>query len=388
MALLQLLGGASRRGLQKIEDNEAIIDKSINLFTQLGIPAYKARKELKKQNRQIAETLRDNGFGIDAIGTILSQGKGQKVVDYLDKMSAIGRKANVADIVTFLPEYKESGMTMDEMLESVVGKVNRGMTMSDAVMDATGQKSETTFGKFFSGANRKLVEKRLSTYKSAFGEGMLNDLRALAVGDVSASYFPKESRGTISLYDPSAAALLAQREDETDDDVGFTYGQVQTFLTKRLGSLIGLDKAQSFNPITGVPIFSGKEAQMQADGAEIIDNILADYERKKKYNFDDRSMLLERLTNLYRNKYPGSRTQKQRTTGGSGGGSPSPSTTLAPQQVIDNLLNEVRNSKSTGFNFRTSIPTEIEKEILKMQPNISKTKLRERVRELLLDAMK
>ena len=129
---------------KKIEDNEAIIDKSINLFTQLGIPAYKARKELKKQNRQIAETLRDNGFGIDAIGTILSQGKGQKVVDYLDKMSAIGRKANVADVVTFLPEYKESGMTMDEMLESVVGKVNRGMTMSDAVMDATGQKSETT----------------------------------------------------------------------------------------------------------------------------------------------------------------------------------------------------------------------------------------------------
>ena len=99
--------------LQKIEDNEAIIDKSINLFTQLGIPAYKARKELKKQNRQLAETLRDNGFGIDAIGTILSQGKGQKVVDYLDKMSAIGRKANVSDVVKFLPEsillYLSSG---------------------------------------------------------------------------------------------------------------------------------------------------------------------------------------------------------------------------------------------------------------------------------------
>ena len=123
---------------------------------------------------------------------------------------------------------------------------------------------------------------------------------------------------------------------------------------------------------------------MQADGAEIIDNILADYERKKKYNFDDRSMLLERLTNLYRNKYPGSGTKKQRT----GGGSPPPPTTLAPQQVIDNLLDEVRNSKSTGFNFRTSIPTGDRKEILKMQPNISKTKLRERVRELLLDAMK
>ena len=95
-------------------------------------------------------------------------------------------------------------------------------------------KSQTTFGKFFSGANRKLVEKRLSTYKSAFGEGMLNDLRALAVGDVSASYFPKESRGTISLYDPSA--VYWSERDETDDDVGLTYGQVQTFLTKRLGS--------------------------------------------------------------------------------------------------------------------------------------------------------
>jgi hypothetical protein len=387
MAFLQFMGGAAKRGLQKIEDNEAIIDKSINLFTQLGIPAYKARKELKKQNRQLAETLRDNGFGIDAIGTILSQGKGQKVVDYLDKMSAIGRKANVADVVTFLPEYKESGMTMDEMLESVVGKINRGMSMSDAVMDATGQKSETTFGKFFSGANRKLVEKRLSTYKSAFGEGMLNDLRALAVGDVSASYFPKESRGTISLYDPSAAALLASREDDKDEEIGFTYGQVEKFLKTRLNDMVGLDKAQSFNPSTGAPIFTGKEAQMQSVGNQIVDDILLDYEKKKKYDFQDRSMLLERLKNLYRNQFPGAGVTRKKQTP-SGGGSPPPSTTLAPQEVIDNLLDEVRNSKSTGFNFRTTIPNEIEKEILKMQPNISKTKLRERVRELLLDAMK
>lgn len=401
MALLQLLGGASRRGLQKIEDNEAIIDKSINLFTQLGIPAYKARKELKKQNRQIAETLRDNGFGIDAIGTILSQGKGQKVVDYLDKMSAIGRKANVADVVTFLPEYKESGMTMDEMLESVVGKVNRGMTMSDAVMDATGQKSETTFGKFFSGANRKLVEKRLSTYKSAFGEGMLNDLRALAVGDVSASYFPKESRGTISLYDPSAAALLAGREADKDDDA-ITSTTLKNDLNNRLTQIIGLDKAISFDTIpdgrggfTRVPIYESAELKLQNRGLKMIDKILSDLPNKKRYSFEERKNALDILENMFRTNTSGGTTGSTSggTTGSTTGGTRS--STKSPAQKasdqIDALLTEVKNNKTalmkSTSNRLGTISLEIKRLLKITNPTISQVELDRQAKALLLEAM-
>ena len=401
MALLQLLGGASRRGLQKIEDNEAIIDKSINLFTQLGIPAYKARKELKKQNRQLAETLRDNGFGIDAIGTILSQGKGQKVVDYLDKMSAIGRKANVADVVTFLPEYKESGMTMDEMLESVVGKVNRGMTMSDAVMDATGQKSETTFGKFFSGANRKLVEKRLSTYKSAFGEGMLNDLRALAVGDVSASYFPKESRGTISLYDPSAAALLAGREADKDDDA-ITSTTLKNDLNNRLTQIIGLDKAISFDTIpdgrggfTRVPIYESAELKLQNKGFKMIDKILSDLPNKKRYSFEERKNALDILENMFRTNTSGGTTGSTSggTTGSTTGGTRS--STKSPAQKasdqIDALLTEVKNNKTalmkSTSNRLGTISLEIKRLLKITNPTISQVELDRQAKALLLEAM-
>ena len=401
MALLQLLGGASRRGLQKIEDNEAIIDKSINLFTQLGIPAYKARKELKKQNRQIAETLRDNGFGIDAIGTILSQGKGQKVVDYLDKMSAIGRKANVADVVTFLPEYKESGMTMDEMLESVVGKINRGMTMSDAVMDATGQKSETTFGKFFSGANRKLVEKRLSTYKSAFGEGMLNDLRALAVGDVSASYFPKESRGTISLYDPSAAALLASREEVKDDDA-ITSTTLKNDLNNRLTSLIGLDKAISFDTIpdgrggfTRVPIYESAELKLQNKGFKMIDKILSDLPNKKRYSFEERKNALDILENMFRANTSGGTTGSTSggTTGSTTGGTRSSTKSPADKasEQIDALLTEVKNNKTalmkSTSNRLGTISLEIKRLLKITNPTISQVELDRQAKALLLEAM-
>ena len=401
MALLQLLGGASRRGLQKIEDNEAIIDKSINLFTQLGIPAYKARKELKKQNRRIAETLRDNGFGIDAIGTILSQGKGQKVVDYLDKMSAIGRKANVADVVTFLPEYKESGMTMDEMLESVVGKVNRGMTMSDAVMDATGQKSETTFGKFFSGANRKLVEKRLSTYKSAFGEGMLNDLRALAVGEVSASYFPKESRGTISLYDPSAAALLASREEVKDDDA-ITSTTLKNDLNNRLTSLIGLDKAISFDTIpdgrggfTRVPIYESAELKLQNKGFKMIDKILSDLPNKKRYSFEERKNALDILENMFRANTSGGTTGSTSggTTGSTTGGTRSSTKSPADKasEQIDAILTEVKNNKTalmkSTSNRLGTISLEIKRLLKITNPTISQVELDRQAKALLLEAM-
>ena len=398
MAFLQFMGGAARRGLEKIKDNEAIIDKSINLFTQLGIPAYKARKELKRQNRQLAETLRDNGFGIDAIGTILSQGKGQKVVDYLDKMSAIGRKANVADIVTFLPEYKESGLTMDEMLESVVGKVNRGMTMSDAVMDATGQKSETTFGKFFSGANRKLVEKRLSTYKSAFGEGMLNDLRALAVGDVSASYFPKESRGTISLFDPAAAALLSSRERDPNDDP-ITGTTLKNDLSNRLTQIIGFDKATSFETIpdgkggvTRIPIYSGEELRLQNRGLKMIDKILADLPQKKRYSFEERRNALEILENMYRTNTSGGTTGS--TSGGTTGGTRSSTKSPADKasEQIDALLTEVKNNKTalmkSTSNRLGTISLEIKRLLKITNPTISQVELDRQAKNLLLEAMK
>lgn len=410
MAFLQFFGGAAKRGLKKIEDNEAIIDKSINLFTQLGIPAYKARKELKKQNRQMAETLRDNGFGVDAIGTILSQGKGQKVVDYLDKMSAIGRKANVADVVKFLPTYEESGLSMDEMLESVVGKVNRGMTMSDAVMDATGQKSETTFGKFFSGTNRKLVEKRLSTYKSAFGEGMLNDLRALAVGDVSSSYFPKESRGTISLYDPAAAALLAGREADKDDDA-ITSTTLKNDLNNRLTSIIGLEKAISFETIPDgmggfrrVPMYEPAEKKLQGKGFKMIDKILSDLPNKKRYSFAERKKALDLLENMY-NKNTGN-TKTTITTGGTTGGTTGSTTggtrgtTKSPKQKasdqIDALLVEITNNKTNlikpssqgGGGRLGAISLEIKRLLKITQPTISQVDLDKRATKLILDAMK
>ena len=401
MAFLQFMGGAAKRGLQKIEDNEAIIDKSINLFTQLGIPAYKARKELKKQNRQLAETLRDNGFGIDAIGTILSQGKGQKVVDYLDKMSAIGRKANVADVVTFLPEYKESGMTMDEMLESVVGKINRGMSMSDAVMDATGQKSETTFGKFFSGANRKLVEKRLSTYKSAFGEGMLNDLRALAVGDVSASYFPKESRGTISLYDPAAAALLASRETDKDDDA-ITSTTLKNDLNNRLTQIIGLEKAISFETVgdgrggyTRIPVYAPAELKLQAKGLKIIDKILSDLPNKKRYSFEERKNALDILENMFKRNTGGGTTGSTSggttgsTTGGTRSSTKSPAQNASDQ--IDALLTEVKNNKTalmkSTSNRLGTISLEIKRLLKITNPTISQVELDRQAKDLLLEAM-
>ena len=36
------------------------------------------------------------------------------------------------------PDYEESGMTMDEMLTSVTGKVSGGMNLTDALSDGVG----------------------------------------------------------------------------------------------------------------------------------------------------------------------------------------------------------------------------------------------------------
>jgi|GEM_PF-6609913 len=401
MSWLQFTGGVARGGLENFKENEAIIDKSINLFTQLGIPAYKARKELKKQNKQMAETLRDNGFSVDAIGTILSQGKGTKVVDYLDKMSAIGRKANVADVVKFLPTYKESGLTMDEMLESVVGKVNRGMTMSDALMDSTGQKEQTTFGKFFSGTNQKLIEKRLATYKSAFGEEMLNDLRALAVGDVSPSFFPQESRGTISLYDPAAAALLASRERDPNTDA-ITSTTLKNDLNTRLTQIIGLEKAISFETVgdgrggyTRIPVYAPAELKLQAKGLKMIDSILADLPNKKRYSFEEREKTLQLLEGMFRRNVPtsgGKKIVKQTGSGSGSGGGGTPSPIQKASREIDTLILEIKNNKTNLMQASSprlgTISLEIKRLLKITNPTISDTAINKKATELILEAMK
>ena len=58
------------------------------------------------------------------------------------------------------------------------------------------------------------------------------------------------------------------------------------------------------------------------------------------------------------------------------------------QKILDKSEEISKDNQIPSHLLATALLFAAVKEILKIQPNISKTKLRERVRELLLDAMK
>ena len=57
------------------------------------------------------------------------------------------------------PDYEESGMTMDEMLTSVTGKVSGGMNLTDALSDGVGPSRQNVFAKFLSPDTNKIAKR-------------------------------------------------------------------------------------------------------------------------------------------------------------------------------------------------------------------------------------
>ena len=141
---LSFLGGAAKRGselLQEERDNiEKVTDASLKFWTETGIGKYNERKNKRKDlSMKFATLANDHKFSADQIDVIARQGKTDDVLSYLATQRERNLTVEPSDVVRFSGDYKETGRTIDQILDGVMGKVNSGMSVSDAIQDTTGK---------------------------------------------------------------------------------------------------------------------------------------------------------------------------------------------------------------------------------------------------------
>jgi len=218
--------GAMERGSEIIREEtkkaEDLVDNSIKMWTEMGLPVFRARKKQRRELETVADFLSDKGFSNDQIYESMRQGKHQAVVDHVTAMEKAGQGYNAADIITFADaNYQDTGMTMDQVLDGVMGKVSNGMSLTDAIADST--------GKDIGGIQGAIMKRRAGAVKTAFGIDP-TEFRSLARQDFE---YGDKLGGEITLKDPVAAAKAAKAMEgkttgmtsvETTRDAMFDFG--------------------------------------------------------------------------------------------------------------------------------------------------------------------
>ena len=194
--------GAMERGSEiireKTKDAEDLVDNSIKMWTEMGLPVFRARKKQRRELETVADFLSNKGFSNDQISEAMRQGKHTAVVDHVTAMENMGQGYNAADIITFADaNYQDTGRTMDQVLDGVMGKVSKGMSLTDAIADST--------GKDIGGIQGAIMKKRAGAVKTAFGIDP-TEFRSLAREDFE---YGDNLGGEITLTDPVAAAKAA-----------------------------------------------------------------------------------------------------------------------------------------------------------------------------------
>jgi len=201
------IGGAAKRASEILDEERkeavSMTEDALKTWTQMGLPKAMERREKNKNNKKLAKQLSDNKFSVDQIAVIMGQGKGQEVLSYLDaQRSKYGSRYQIphGEIVTISGTYEDTGLTIDQILENVQGKVNRGMSIGDAVQDTTGKNYTGGLTGLFGGDNTALMKQKMEAFGAAAGVD-INELRALAADDIT--YDDPLRKGTISLSDPA-----------------------------------------------------------------------------------------------------------------------------------------------------------------------------------------
>jgi len=195
--------GVAERGSEIIQEEfkkaEDLVDNSIKMWTEMGLPVYRARKKQRRELEQVADFLSGKGFTNDQIYETMRQGKHQAVVEHVTAMEKAKQPYKAADIVTFADaNYKDTGMTMDQVLDGVMGKVSAGMSLTDAIADST--------GKDIGGIQSAIMKRRAGAIKTAFGIDP-TEFRSLAREEFE---YGDKLGGQITIEDPVAAAKAKQ----------------------------------------------------------------------------------------------------------------------------------------------------------------------------------
>lgn len=193
------IGGAARRGSELIQEEREnaikLIDDNLKTFGTLGTKKLSDRRKVRKNMAEVGEFLKSKGFSDDQIASAWHQNSYQEVADHIKKLELSKVDYKPAEIISFAPDYESSGLTFDQHLDGVLGKVQSGMSVSDAVADMGG-----------TGLQGMFMRQRAKAAASASGMNIA-ELRALATDDLEYGTSPG---GVIKLEDPVAAAQAEQ----------------------------------------------------------------------------------------------------------------------------------------------------------------------------------
>jgi len=236
MTLFSVVGGFSARGSQYFdearEQAEKIIDLKMKDSITRGRARWDAHKAEKKLTRKLAKGLAAYGLSVDQIGVALEQGRGEEVLAHMQKYEGFTEEQkkklfpqgySPQTIINMGEGYEESGMTMDEMLNSVSGKIVGGMSISDAISDSTGQEKGNIFSKFFSPNTNKIARKQMEAYEAVYGKGALNTLGSYASGSVTSKDLPFSGKVNLT------SAVTVKEEMDKLDTTGIVAPNENTF---------------------------------------------------------------------------------------------------------------------------------------------------------------
>ena len=202
-----IIGGAAKRASEILDEErkEAIsmTEDALKTWTQLGLPKAAQRRQARTADRKLAKSLeQDYGFNVEQIAVIMGQGKGEETRKHIDNQrTKYGKSYQIpyGDIVTISGKYEDTGLTIDQIIDNVHGKVNRGMSTSDAVKDVTGKEYTGGLTGLLGGDNSALMRQKMDAFGTAAGVDV-NELRALASDDIT--YEDALRKGTVTLNDP------------------------------------------------------------------------------------------------------------------------------------------------------------------------------------------
>lgn len=260
---------------QQARNNEIIVQGVLD-----SIPELKERKSKRRKMRDVAKIFKDTyNLSNDQIGSILRSGKADETLAQMRKLDSLSPELrekigyDSSNVVKFHDGYEESGLTLDQHIDAVMGKLNTGMSFSDAVQDIGG-KPATGFAALFQPKN-KIAKGRMAALEAAYGKDTLS--QALAVRQGNITYGDDFRTGAVSLPDPITEAAVKKAMEpkttgmtsaETTRDALFDFG----------GDVIG-GKTTGYTQ-AGRPVYEFEKPGRRAALQQKVTSIVAEKEKE------------------------------------------------------------------------------------------------------------
>jgi len=293
------LAGFARQGTADFEREEVavsnLVAKSFDKWLVDGPAAHKAQRARKRDLRRKAKILSSYNLSPDKVGVILEQGRADEVIKYLGGINSLtgdARKAyleplggDIGNIVKFADGYEETGLTIDQVINKVGGKISGGMSLSDAFADI-GQKKETTLANLLSPNVSNIVSKRKKMYESIYGKGSIESALSSATGTVQTEELGLS--GQVFTPDPERSARIQQTLTPDKDFRTASYAQSVT--KSYIASLIGGRYTQNEGLFIPPAITKKHNAITKANLLEIVNKGIASKANTKTGNLSDESI--------------------------------------------------------------------------------------------------